>query len=60
MKFEFSQDEATYLINVLAERPYKESAGLIAKMHEQAQGQIEAVKTDEDTADSGGAVADSV
>lgn len=41
MRFEFTVEEANYVLSVLAERPFKESAAIIQKMQSQAQSQIQ-------------------
>ena len=40
MTFNLTKDQADYLIAVLAERPYKESAPMIALLQQQAQSQL--------------------
>ncbi|HYN54405.1 MAG TPA: hypothetical protein VES38_06845 [Methylotenera sp.] len=40
MNFYFTQQEADYILAVLAERQFKESAGMIQKIQQQAQHQI--------------------
>lgn len=39
MQFEFTVEEINYILNVLAERPFKESAAMIQKIQAQAQPQ---------------------
>lgn len=40
--FTMTEREANIMLNALAQRPYAEVAGLIAKIHEQAEKQTEA------------------
>ena len=41
MKFEFSEQEATVILNALGQMPYIEVFQLIAKLQEQAKKQLE-------------------
>jgi len=41
LKFDFTQEEATYVLNVLACQPFKEVDKLIAKIQEQAKEQMQ-------------------
>ena len=38
---EFSEEEVNYILNVLAERPFKECHSLLTKIQEQASGQVQ-------------------
>ena len=42
--FTLSEQEANYLLNVLAEQPFKNCAALIGKMEQQVTEQIEPAK----------------
>jgi hypothetical protein len=44
MTFTFTEQEALTVLNVLAERPFKEVAGIVTKM--QAQGEAQSKVTD--------------
>lgn len=48
MKFEFTEDQINYILNVIAERPYKESAPMVAEIQRQAQGQLQLVHNEEE------------
>lgn len=40
MNYYLTDEEANYILNLLVERPYKESASLIEKIHAQYTNQI--------------------
>jgi len=42
--FKFTEEEATYIINILAHQPYKEVEKTIAKIQIQAKEQFESEK----------------
>ena len=44
LTFTLSEQEANYLLNVLAEQPFKNCAALIGKMEQQVKEQIEPAK----------------